>query len=106
MGKNTDPYAFMSRVLTGKTASTPAWTIENGVVINSTDSTVDCTIEAFYTAQSATGGQATFTALYQKVLGAQPATPPAGTPCVLVFTSNPNRPATTVWAVAFSGWPT
>jgi len=106
MGKSTDPLQFLSKRLTGNPRTTPPWTIENGVVINSTDSTVDCTIEALFGAQSATGGQATFTATYEKRLGATPAQPPAGTPCLLLFAMNPNSDATKIWAVAFDGWPT
>jgi hypothetical protein len=50
------------------------------------------------------GSNATWTARYEKRLGATPPTPPVGTRCLVAFP--PNEADGSPWATTFVGWPT
>lgn len=71
-----------------------------GVVVRSTSTTVTFSIPAVDFS-----GSTGYTAQYQPIPGATPATPPKGTVCCVAYVPNAGVDQRW-WVIAFQGWPT
>lgn len=99
MGTTTDPAQVLGGIFLGTKSAAPAFEgVVTGEVVSSTATTVRVTIDNFDPS-----GKSAWDCTYEKRLGASPATPPAGTKCLLAFPSN--DPTNTPWVVAFTAWP-
>lgn len=97
-----DPLQLLSGIFFGQPPTAePAFSGHySGKVVSSTSSSVVVTVDGFDAS-----GQSTFTCSYETRPGASPATPPAGTACLVAFPVNGNGVVNDPWVVAFTGWP-
>lgn len=99
MSKQPPPISELQQIFFGRSpGGQSAWVgVFTGTVRSSNAVDVFVQLDGF-------GDQnTTFSARYERRLGASPATPPAGTRCIVVFPSN--EPDHSPWATTFVGWP-